>query len=104
MKPCRTSWSMALRLAGRLMRSRATPGAGKSCSTTGSAISGALVADDGDRADVLRRLATQVVDQPGLGVGQLARARPALQLQVHLVEHADAAGAHRMAEALEAAV
>src|SRR5690606_2912940 len=31
-------------------------------------------ANNGDRADVLRRLATEVVDQTGLGIGQLPSA------------------------------
>src|SRR5689334_11738675 len=66
--------------------------------------SGAFEADDGDRTDVLRRLAAEVVGQAHGGLAQLARTRPALQLQVHLVEHADAAGADRVAEALEATV
>src|SRR5262245_33634327 len=61
-------------------------------------------ADDGDARDVLARRAAEIVRHADLRVLELAGAGAALELQVHLVEHAQARGADRMAEALQAAV
>ncbi|MCY1283806.1 hypothetical protein D9M70_326930 [compost metagenome] len=44
------------------------------------------------------------MDQSGVRIRQLARAGPPLQLQVDLVEHANATRTHGVAEALEATV
>src|SRR5690242_4590731 len=63
-----------------------------------------VAADDGDARHVLARRAAEIVGHADLRVLELARAGPALELQVHLVEHAQARGTDRMAEALEAAV
>src|SRR5436190_17116350 len=63
-----------------------------------------VAADDGDAGHVLARRAAEVVGHADARVFELAGAGAALELQVHLVEHAQARGADRMAEALQAAV
>src|SRR3990172_4575895 len=60
--------------------------------------------DDRDRGDVLAREAPEIVRETEHGVARLPLASPAAELQVHLVEHAQAGGADRGAEALQAAV
>src|SRR6188474_3036729 len=61
-------------------------------------------ADDGHARHVLARRAAEVVGHADARVLELAGAGAALELQVHLVEHAQARRADRMAEALQAAV
>ena len=61
-------------------------------------------ADDADTANIHEREPAQVVGQPKPGILELPVAGPAEQLQVHLVEHPEAGGTDRMAEALQAAV
>src|SRR5215471_2980779 len=61
-------------------------------------------ADDGHARHVLARRAAEIVGHGDLGVLELAGAGAALELQVHLVEHPEARGADRMAEAFQAAV
>src|SRR5260370_16042292 len=63
-----------------------------------------VAADDGHAGHVLARRAAQVVGHADARVLQLAGAGAALELQVHLVEHAQTRGADRMAEAFQAAV
>src|SRR5215212_8519649 len=63
-----------------------------------------VAADDGDARDVLARRAAEIVGHADARILELARPRLALQLQVHLVEHAQARSADRMAEALQPAV
>src|SRR5215467_12774020 len=61
-------------------------------------------ADDGHARHVLARRAAEIVGHADPGILELARAGPALELQIHLVEHAQARGADRMAGALQPAV
>src|SRR6266581_4895670 len=63
-----------------------------------------VAADDGHARDVLARCAAEIVRHADARALELARPRLALDLQVHLVEHAQARGADRMAEAFQAAV
>src|SRR5262249_7203051 len=61
-------------------------------------------ADDGDARQFLARRAAEIVGHADPGILELARAGPTLELQVHLVQHAQARGADRMAETLQPAV
>src|SRR6266853_774350 len=63
-----------------------------------------VAADDGHAGHVLARRAAQIVGHADARILQLAGAGAALELQVHLVEHAQAGGADRMAEAFQPAV
>src|SRR5450755_402465 len=63
-----------------------------------------VAADDGHAGHVLARGAAQIVGHADARVLQLTRAGAALELQVHLVEHAQARGADRMAEAFQPTV
>src|SRR5690348_13629048 len=65
----------------------------------------AVLADDGDRADVLVREAAEIVDEAAHRLlAALALAGAPLHLQIDLVDHAQARGADRVAEAFEAAI
>src|SRR6185437_8818287 len=67
---------------------------------------------DGDGADIddvavdhfTRRAAAEVVDEAEPRIAQLARAGAAVELQIDLIQHADAAGADRVAKTFQAAV
>src|SRR5580698_845138 len=63
-----------------------------------------VAADDGHAGHVLARGAAQIVGHADARVLQLTGAGAALELQVHLVQHAQARGADRMAEAFQPAV
>src|SRR5262249_13445277 len=66
---------------------------------------GRVFADDRDSRNIGLREATEVVRQAEEGVLlALALAGTALHLQVHLIDHAQARGADRMAKAFEATV
>src|SRR5213593_1465151 len=67
-------------------------------------VSGTMAPEDGYSADVLVRVAAQVLREAAIDLFQLARTGPAVQLLVDLVDHAQPRRTDRMAEALEAAV
>src|SRR5438132_5053267 len=66
--------------------------------------SGAVAPEDGYGADVLVRVAAQVLRQAAVDLFQLALSGAAMKLLVDLVDHAQARGTDRVAEALEPAV
>src|SRR5690349_11501759 len=66
--------------------------------------SGALCTDDGDGADVHGWRAAEVVGHSNLRVLELPRAGATLQLQVHLIKHAESGSSDGVSEAFESAI
>src|SRR3546814_1098157 len=61
-------------------------------------------AEDRDRRDAVERRAAEIVRQPEIDLRELPIAGAAAKLVIDLIGHAQARGAHRMAEAFEPAV
>ena len=60
--------------------------------------------DNGDGADVARRCTAQIMGQSELGIFKLPFPGPAVELEIHLVNHPEAGSADGTAEALQPAV